>query len=66
MLFDSFKEEMSYKYGYDSNEETTEDEIGKVDDKITESEKRNCDLCAFLIEAFWELSGFFFLILSSV
>ena len=47
MLFDSFKEEMSYKYGYDSNEETTEDEIEKVDDKVTESEKKNCDLCAF-------------------
>ena len=43
----SYKEEMSYKYGYDSNEETTEDEIEKVDDKVTESEKKNCDLCAF-------------------
>ena len=27
MLYDSFKEEITYKYGYDSNEETSEDEI---------------------------------------
>ena len=36
MLFDDFKEE---KYEYDSDAETTEDEIGD------EKEKTNCDLC---------------------
>ena len=41
MLFDSFKEEMTYKYGYDSNEETSEDEVG------AEIEKLQCDLCSF-------------------
>ena len=41
MLFDSFKEEITYKYGYDSNEETSEDEI------IEESDKLECDLCSF-------------------
>ena len=41
MLFDSFKEEMTYKYGYDSNEETSEDEF------VEESDKLECDLCSF-------------------
>ena len=41
MLFDSFKEKMTYKYGYDSNEETSEDE------NVEESEKLECDLCSF-------------------
>ena len=41
MLFDSFKEEITYKYGYDSNEETSEDEI------VEESEELECDLCSF-------------------
>ena len=47
MLFDSFKEEMLYKYGYVSNEETSEEEIDNVDEKVTESEKRNCNMCDF-------------------
>ena len=47
MLYDSFKEEMSYKYGYDSNEEASEDAIDKVDEKVTESEKINCVVCNF-------------------
>ena len=41
MLFNSFKEEITYKYGYDSNEETSEDE------NVEESEKLECDLCSF-------------------
>ena len=47
ILFDSFKEEMSYKYGYNSNEETSEDDIDNVDDKVIESERKNCDMCDF-------------------
>ena len=27
MLFDSFKSEITYKYGYDSDEDTSEDEV---------------------------------------
>ena len=41
MLFDSFKEEMTYKYGYDSNADTSEEEI------VEESGKRECALCDF-------------------
>ena len=41
MLFDDFKEEMTYKYGYDSNAETSEEEFNE------ESEKKDCDLCTF-------------------
>ena len=41
MLFDSFKEEMTYKYGYDSNAETSDDDIDE------ESEKKDCELCNF-------------------
>ena len=41
MLFDDFKEDMTYKYGYDSNAETSEDEI------VDETEKKDCDLCNF-------------------
>ena len=41
MLFDSFKEDMTYRYGYDSNEETSEDENAE------ESEKLKCNLCSF-------------------
>ena len=41
MLFDSFKEEMTYKYGYDINAETSEDEI------VEESGRKECDLSDF-------------------
>ena len=41
MLFDSFKEEMTYKYGYDSSKETSEDEIDE------EGENLECNLCCF-------------------
>ena len=41
MLFDSFKEDMANKYGYDSEEETSEDEI---DD---DSGKLECNLRSF-------------------
>ena len=41
ILFDDFKEEMTYKYGYDSNAETSEDET------VEESRKKECDLCDF-------------------
>ena len=39
MLFDSSKEEMSYKYGYDSNEEASEDAIDKVDEKSLKAKR---------------------------
>ena len=38
---------MMYKYGYDSNEKTCEDEADKVDDKVSESEMKDIDLCDF-------------------
>ena len=41
ILFDDFKEEMTYMYGYDSGADTTEDEVGN------EKEKTNCVLCYF-------------------
>ena len=39
MLFDDFKEEMTYKYGYDSGAGTTEDVFDK------EKKVGKCDLC---------------------
>ena len=38
---------MMYKYGYDSNEKTCEDEADKVDDKVSESEMKDFDLFDF-------------------
>ena len=42
MVFDSFKEEMSHRYWYDSRVETSDEEEseGTSDDK--ENEKKNC------------------------
>ena len=42
MLFDSFKEDMVYKYGYDSNADTSEEEIESNTDENT-----TCDICGF-------------------
>jgi hypothetical protein len=41
MLFYSFKEDMTYIYGYDRNEETSDDENDE------ESEKLECNSCSF-------------------
>jgi hypothetical protein len=41
MLFNSFKADITYNDVYDSNEDTSEDEI------VEESEKLECDLCSF-------------------
>jgi hypothetical protein len=46
MLFDSFKEEMEYKYGYDISVETSEDEFGESE-KESERERSNCEFCDF-------------------
>ena len=35
MLFDSFKEDMVYKYGYDSNAESSEEEVASNEDENT-------------------------------
>ena len=42
MLFGSFKEDMAYKYGYDSNADSSEEEM--EDDK---DENTVCDICSF-------------------
>ena len=45
MLFDDFKEEMTYKYGYDSTAETTDEELVYGDN--TNAENNECSLCGF-------------------
>ena len=47
MIFDSFKEELTYKYGYNSGADTTEDEMDEVDNDANESEKNHCDFFNF-------------------
>ena len=39
MLFDDFKEEMTYKYGYDSSAETSDEELVQIEN--------NCNFCEF-------------------
>ena len=36
MLFDDFKEDMTYKYGYDSSAETSNEKLNFCEDKIDE------------------------------
>ena len=45
MFFDDFKEDMAYKYGYDSSAETTEEEIVYI--KNLSVGNFACDLCDF-------------------
>ena len=45
MLFDDFKEEMSYKYGYDSSTETTDEELVYGEARNVDNNK--CSLCDF-------------------
>ena len=45
MLFDDFKEDMTYKYGYDSSAETSDEELNFGEDKI--DEENDCTLCNF-------------------
>ena len=45
MLFDDFKEDMTYKYGYDSSAETTDEEIDYMKNRSVEN--FDCNLCDF-------------------
>ena len=45
MFFDDFKEDMTYKYGYDSSAETTDEEIDNM--KNLSVDNFNCNLCDF-------------------
>ena len=45
MFFDDFKEDMAYKYGYDSSAETTDEEIDYM--KIISVGNFDCNLCDF-------------------
>ena len=45
MFFDDFKEDMTYKYGYDSSAETTDEEIDNMKNLSVDS--FDCNLCDF-------------------
>ena len=45
MLFDDFKEKMTYKYGYDSSAETTDEEL--VYGETRDVDNNECSLCGF-------------------
>ena len=45
MLFDDFKDEMRYKYGYDSSAETTEEELCYAEEQNAETNE--CNHCGF-------------------
>ena len=45
MLFDDFKEDMAYKYGYDSSAETTDEEMDFM--KIRSVGNFDCEFCDF-------------------
>ena len=47
MLFDSFNEEMTYKYVYDSSVETSDEEESEEPSDDKENENKNCDVCGF-------------------
>ena len=44
MLFDQFKEDMVYKYGYDTDADSSEEE---VDNDKDEAENTKCNFCDF-------------------
>ena len=46
MLFDSFKEDMVYKYGYDSNADSSEEEI-----EVDKDENTVCDICGYKVKS---------------
>ena len=45
MLFDAFKEDMSYKYGYDSSALTSDEELDDVE--ISNLENNESNICSF-------------------
>ena len=45
MLFDAFKEDMTYKYGYDSSALTSDEELDDV--VISNLENNECNICSF-------------------
>ena len=45
MLFDSFKEDMVYKYGYDSSAQTSDEELNDLEKSSVENNE--CNLCDF-------------------
>ena len=42
MLFESFKEEMTYRYWYDSNVESSDEEESREPSDDKENENKNC------------------------
>ena len=45
MLFDAFKEDMTYKYGYDSSAQTSDEELDEIE--ISNVENNECNICDF-------------------